>query len=125
MRRGRPSLVSFALGLACVAGVVGLVAGLILFCLLSTGKGIDVAFTLLLESAAASLFPLSSFAAALAASVAAASSSTFSSASVAALFSLASSSSAAAFLSRVGVSSSGLSATWKLILVPKRGLSAR
>src|SRR5205814_3467309 len=128
MRRGRPSLVSFALGLALVAGVVGfvpVVAGFVVFGLLSTGSGIDVAFTLLLESAAASLFPLSSFEVALAASVAAASSSAFSSASVAALFSLDSSSSAAAFLSRVGVSSSGPSATWKLILVPKRGLSAR
>src|ERR1043165_4628519 len=125
MRRGRPSSVSFALGLALVAGVVGLVAGFVVFGLLSTGSGIDVAFTLLLESPAASLFPLSSFAAALSASVAAASSSAFSSASVAALFSLASSSSAAAFLSRAGVSSSGPSAIWKLILVPKRALNER
>src|SRR5207248_9913075 len=118
-------LVSFVLCLACIACVVGLVACLVVFCLLSTGQCDDVAFTLLFESASASLFPLSSFAAALAASVGAASSSAFSSASEAALFSLASSSSAAAFLSRVGVSSSGPSATWKLILVPKRGLSAR
>ncbi len=86
--------------------------------------GIDVAFTLLFSVAGAPLtlalaFPVAAVSAA---------ASLFSSASAAAFVSLASSFRAVAFLSRapLGVaSSSGPSAIWKLIRVPKRGLRAR
>src|ERR1700730_8351851 len=110
MRRGRPSLVSFAAGFAGV-----LTAGLGLLSI-----GIEVAFTLLFSGALAGGFVVPEFAAS-------GDVSAFSSASVAAFVSLASSLRAAAFLSRrpSGVSSSGPSATWKLIWVPKRGLKER
>src|SRR5260370_39871013 len=116
MRRGRPSLVSLASVFAgAVAGALGLFS-----------IGIDVAFTLLFSVAGAPL----TLALALAFPVAAvsAAASLFSSASAAAFVSLASSFRAVAFLSRapLGVaSSSGPSAIWKLIRVPKRGLRAR
>src|SRR5258705_56923 len=74
--------------------------------------GIEVAFTLLFSIAGSALtLPVLTVSAA---------SSLFSSASVAAFVSLASSFRAAAFLLGVA-SSSGPSATWKLIWVPKRG----
>src|SRR5207247_952068 len=90
---------------------------------------IEVVFTLLFSVAGALLTLAFAFPALAVSAAASASLASFaSSASVAALVSLASSFRAAAFLFFVplGVaSSSGPSAIWKLIRVPKRGLSAR
>src|SRR6266850_2090331 len=115
MRRARPSLVSFALGFAgatVFAGNFGLFS-----------IGIEVALTLLLISVPLAALPLGL---ALEFELSAASL-PFSSASVCALVSAASSFKAAAFLSRGFASSSSSApwATWKLIWVPKRGLSVR
>src|SRR2546429_5745420 len=120
IRRGRPSLASFE---TAFGGAEFFVSVLDLFSI-----GIEVAFTLdstlALDSGPPTGFASGLMSPDLAGSAA---SSPFSSASVAALVSLASSFKAAAFLSFpvLGVSSSGPSAIWKLICVPKRGLKER